>query len=113
MRAAWSLLRYRVDTPQHDYDGTLAAIAGLVARLERETGKRRARSGVGIPGSVRASTGTGEERQLDVAERAAVSGRHEQPAAGTRGAGGERCQLPGGVGGDGWRGARDWAWYSR
>jgi fructokinase len=50
------LARYRVDTPQHDYDGTLAAIAGLVERLERETAATGT-VGAGIPGSIRAATG--------------------------------------------------------
>ena len=50
------LARYRVDTPQHDYDGTLAAIAGLVARLERETAATGT-VGAGIPGSLRAASG--------------------------------------------------------
>jgi len=54
--AGAELARYRVDTPQHDYDGTLAAIAGLVARLEREAGATGT-VGAGIPGSIRAATG--------------------------------------------------------
>ncbi len=54
--AGRELGRHRVDTPQHDYDATLAAVAGLVARLERETGATGT-VGIGIPGSVRASTG--------------------------------------------------------
>lgn len=48
--------RYRVDTPRDDYAGTIAAMVGLVARLERETGQT-ATVGAGIPGSIRASTG--------------------------------------------------------
>ena len=50
--AGTELLRYRVDTPRGDYDGTLASIAGLVLRLERETGQRGS-VGMGIPGTLR------------------------------------------------------------
>jgi len=50
------LVRHRVDTPRHDYQGTLDAIAGLVHRLEKETGQT-ATVGAGIPGSIRAATG--------------------------------------------------------
>ena len=46
------LLRYRVDTPRGDYDGTVAAVAGLVQRLERELGARGT-VGMGIPGTLR------------------------------------------------------------
>ncbi len=47
-RARW---RERVATPQGDYRATLAAVAGLVARAERETGVGGARIGIGTPGS--------------------------------------------------------------
>ena len=50
------LLRYRVDTPRDDYPGTIAAIAGLVRRLESETGSTGS-VGAGIPGSVSRRTG--------------------------------------------------------
>lgn len=50
------LLRYRVDTPRDDYKGTVDAIAGLVRRIEKETGKT-ATVGAGIPGSISAKTG--------------------------------------------------------
>lgn len=50
------LLRRRVDTPRGDYDGTIAAIVALVGHLEHEVG-RTGTVGVGMPGSVRASTG--------------------------------------------------------
>ncbi len=50
------LARYRVDTPRHDYDGTIAAMVALVQRLESEIGAT-ATVGAGIPGSIRASTG--------------------------------------------------------
>jgi fructokinase len=47
--------RRRIATPR-DYEGTLDAITGLVAELERETG-RTGSVGVGIPGVVTRSTG--------------------------------------------------------
>jgi fructokinase len=47
--------RRRISTP-HDYDGTLDAIARLVAELEAETG-RSGTVGVGIPGVVTRATG--------------------------------------------------------
>ena len=50
------LLRYRVDTPRNDYRGTIAAIAGLVRRLESETASTGT-VGAGIPGSVSRRTG--------------------------------------------------------
>ena len=52
-------LRRRVPTPQGDYDGTLAAIAGLVADAERSLGvaKGVASIGVGTPGSLARGTG--------------------------------------------------------
>ena len=50
------LLRRRVPTPRGDYQGTLAAIAGLVQQAERELG-RRGSLGVGIPGAESRVTG--------------------------------------------------------
>ena len=50
--AGEELLRYRVDTPRGDYHGTLQAVAGLVAKLERETGQTGT-VGMGIPGTLR------------------------------------------------------------
>ncbi|HEY0309322.1 MAG TPA: fructokinase [Acidobacteriaceae bacterium] len=50
------LLRYRVPTPRGDYDGTVGAVAGLVARLEQELDSR-ATVGVGIPGTIARETG--------------------------------------------------------
>jgi fructokinase len=50
------LARHRVATPRHDYDGSIRLMAELVARLERETG-RRGTVGVAIPGSISAVTG--------------------------------------------------------
>lgn len=44
-------------TPRNDYSGTLDAIAGIVAELERQIGET-ASVGVGIPGSISPETGT-------------------------------------------------------
>jgi len=49
------LARYRVDTPKNDYRGTIEAVAGLVRRLETETGLTGT-VGAGIPGSISAKT---------------------------------------------------------
>ncbi len=50
--------RARTDTPQEDYEATLAAIAGLVGRLARQSGAGGdVPVGVGIPGAVSAKTG--------------------------------------------------------
>jgi fructokinase len=49
-------LRRRIPTPAGDHAGTIAAIAGLVAGLEREIGAR-ASVGIGIPGTIVAATG--------------------------------------------------------
>ncbi|MFO0829573.1 MAG: ROK family protein [Phycisphaerales bacterium] len=51
-----ALWRERVPTPKGDYDGTIAAIAGLVERAERAMGAS-ARVGIGTPGSVSPATG--------------------------------------------------------
>jgi fructokinase len=48
--------RVRVPTPRDDYEGTLAAIALLVARLEHQVGGR-ASVGMGIPGGIEPTTG--------------------------------------------------------
>lgn len=45
------LARHRVPTPQGDYAATLAAVVGLVDRVEAETG-RRGTVGVGTPGAL-------------------------------------------------------------
>ena len=50
------LLRRRVATPRHDYPGTVAAIAGLVAAAERDLGGRGS-VGIGIPGAESRVTG--------------------------------------------------------
>ena len=47
------LLRRRIDAPRGDYDRTLAAIAGIVDDVERETGERGT-VGVGMPALDRA-----------------------------------------------------------
>ena len=45
------LLRLREDTPRHDYEGCIARIVAMIARLETETGQRGT-IGIGIPGSL-------------------------------------------------------------
>ena len=50
------LLRRRVPTPQGDYTGTVAAVAGLVEAIESELGQR-GRVGLGIPGAESATGG--------------------------------------------------------
>lgn len=50
------LARHRVNTPRDDYDGTVAAIVGLVHLLESKTG-RTGSVGAGIPGSISGKTG--------------------------------------------------------
>ena len=50
------LVRHRVDTPREDYDATIAAIVGLVRRIEQETGSTGT-VGAGIPGCVSSVTG--------------------------------------------------------
>ena len=47
--------RRRIPTPVGDYDGTIAAIAGLVAAIE-ETLQTRGSVGIGIPGTIVAAT---------------------------------------------------------
>jgi fructokinase len=49
-------LRRRIATPNGDYDGTIAALAGLVAALESAIGAR-ATVGVGMPGTIVPETG--------------------------------------------------------
>ena len=46
----------RVATPQHDYDGVIEAIAGLVTRLEAEADETGS-VGIGMPGSISPATG--------------------------------------------------------
>jgi len=50
------LRRVRVATPKGDYDGTVAAIAGLVRGIEEEL-QEQGSVGVGIPGTIVRSTG--------------------------------------------------------
>ena len=47
----------RVPTPRADYAGTLDAIAGLVAALERQAGTAGASVGIGMPGAISRATG--------------------------------------------------------
>lgn len=51
------LKRFRVPTPKGDYDGTVAAIKGVVEDLEKST-HRVGSVGVGIPGTIQRATGT-------------------------------------------------------
>lgn len=50
------VVRRRIATPAGDYDGTVAAVASLVASVEAEIGER-ATVGVGSPGAIVPSTG--------------------------------------------------------
>jgi fructokinase len=50
------LARFRVPTPAGDYEGTVAAVAGLVTALERRTGGTGS-VGVGIPGTLSPASG--------------------------------------------------------
>ena len=50
------LVRRRVATPGGDYDGTVAAIAALVAGLESELGQRGS-VGIGMPGTLSPASG--------------------------------------------------------
>lgn len=54
--AGTELQRFRIATPRGDYDGTVASIVGVVRELEEKTGETGS-VGVGIPGTVVASTG--------------------------------------------------------
>ena len=47
--------RRRVPTPRGDYDGTLAAIVGLVSEAERDAGPCTV--GIGMPGVISPATG--------------------------------------------------------
>ncbi|RMF35133.1 MAG: ROK family protein [Alphaproteobacteria bacterium] len=50
-------VRIRVPTPRHDYEGSVRAVAALIARVESEAGAPEAPVGIGIPGSVAPDTG--------------------------------------------------------
>ncbi len=50
------IVRRRIATPAGDYDGTVGAVASLVASVEAEVGQR-ATVGVGSPGAIVPSTG--------------------------------------------------------
>ena len=54
--AGQELVRHRVPTPKDDYPGTIAAMAGLVRRIELETG-HTGTVGAGIPGTISGVTG--------------------------------------------------------
>jgi fructokinase len=74
------LARQRVATPRDSYEGTLAAILGLVRELEARVG-RRCSVGLGIPGAISPATGLvknanstwliGKPLDRDLAERLA------------------------------------------
>ena len=51
------ITRQRIGTPKNDYEGTVNAVIGLVHHLEAEGGNITASVGMGIPGSIVASTG--------------------------------------------------------
>jgi fructokinase len=48
------LARVRIDSPQRDYDATIAAMVAVVQQLETQTGQHGT-VGAGIPGSIRAN----------------------------------------------------------
>jgi len=50
------LARHRVPTPRDDYEGTIAAIVGLVQRIEGDL-RVRASVGIGMPGAISPATG--------------------------------------------------------
>jgi fructokinase len=54
--AGVELQRLRVYTPKGDYDGTVAAIVGLIHKVETDTGQTGS-VGIGIPGTIPAATG--------------------------------------------------------
>jgi len=110
------LLRYRVDTPRDDYAATVEAMAALVRRIEKETGKTGT-VGAGIPGSISAKTGLVKNanstwlngqpldkdlsaalnREVRIANDAnclAVSEATDGAAAGPNGTGGEWGHIP-------------------
>ncbi|MCP4330085.1 MAG: ROK family protein [Alphaproteobacteria bacterium] len=49
--------RHRIPAPRGDYEATIAAIIGLVATLEAQTGADSVAVGIGIPGALSPSTG--------------------------------------------------------
>jgi fructokinase len=55
-RDGQELVRHRIDTPREDYPATIRAMAGLVRRIEQETGTT-ATVGAGIPGTISSQTG--------------------------------------------------------
>ncbi len=51
------LAKGRVPTPRHDYEGGIAAIKGLMQKLEAEAGEQCDTVGIGVPGSVDRNSG--------------------------------------------------------
>lgn len=51
--------RYRVATPQQDYQGTLEAIAAMLTKLDKDSGQTQVKLpvGIGTPGSISCLTG--------------------------------------------------------
>src|SRR5215469_4190289 len=49
-------VRHRIATPTHNYDGTIAAIIGVIRKIEQEIGAL-APVGIGIPGTLSPATG--------------------------------------------------------
>jgi fructokinase len=68
-----TLARRRVATPQGDYGATVAAVAGLVAAVEGELG-RRGTVGVGTPGALAAQRAD-QECQFHLPDRQAPAER--------------------------------------
>ena len=52
-----TLAQGRVPTPRFDYDGGIAAIRGLMQKLEADAGRACTSVGIGVPGSVDRETG--------------------------------------------------------
>ncbi|GLS44647.1 ROK family protein [Methylobacterium brachythecii] len=52
-----TLAAQRIPTPRGDYDGSLAAVSGLVAALEAEAGISAVSVGIGMPGAISPATG--------------------------------------------------------
>jgi fructokinase len=57
--------RLRVPTPRETYEQTVAAVAEVVAALERKAGVTRGSVGIAHPGALSPATGPDQERQLD------------------------------------------------
>ena len=59
--AGTTCIRRRIDTPVHDYRGTIEAITGLTKAIEQEIGTT-ASVGIGTPGAVSRVTGLIKKR---------------------------------------------------